>query len=58
MRDEDTIHKDGEKTFYLDSKGKYHREDGPAVLRNGNYFWIIHGRLHREDGPAIEFSNG
>jgi hypothetical protein len=39
--------------------GKFHREDGPAVIRaNGNKEWWVNGKRHREDGPAIERANG
>jgi len=39
--------------------GKYHREDGPAVIwSNGPQFWFQNGEYHREDGPAIMWNNG
>ena len=41
--------------------GKWHREDGPALLSiwNENYKkeWYINGLLHRVDGPAYEFKS-
>ena len=41
------------------SRGKLHREDGPAVEWNdGTKAWYRNGHRHREDGPAIEYSNG
>ena len=48
----------GTKHWY-NEKGKYHRENGPAIeFTNGSKFWIINGKLHREDGPAIERTDG
>jgi hypothetical protein len=45
--------------FWRNSKGKYHRTDGPAVeYADGSKVWYVYGKLHRTDGPAIEFSNG
>ena len=39
--------------------GKYHRLDGPAVIRgNGTEIWYKDGLYHREDGPAVIHSNG
>ena len=39
--------------------GKFHREDGPAVIYyDGSEFWYLNGKLHREDGPAVIYSNG
>ena len=47
----------GTKTWVL--KGKYHREDGPAIEHaNGTKWWFLKGKYHREDGPAIEFADG
>ena len=44
---------------HIDSDGKYHREDGPAVeYSDGSKSWYIHGERHREDGPACEYSCG
>ena len=51
------VYKD--RTDYYNSKGKLHREDGPAVeYSNGDKFWYLNGKLHREDGPAREWYNG
>lgn len=37
--------------------GKYHREEGPALIRkNGNKYWYKYGKLHRLDGPAADLS--
>ncbi len=48
---------EGSKFWYLN--GKFHREDGPAVVyASGSKFWYINGELHREDGPAVEYSDG
>jgi hypothetical protein len=44
---------------WMNEKGEYHREDGPAIeWPGGNKYWYINNKLHREDGPAIEFVNG
>jgi len=41
--------------MYINTKGKYHRLNGPAKeWLNGDK----EGRLHREDGPAREYSDG
>ena len=45
----------GDKYWVLD--GKYHREDGPAIIAmDGMLQWRINGLLHREDGPAIVYT--
>ena len=44
---------------YINSNGKTHREDGPAVIYDdGSKEWWVNGKLHRTDGPAIEYVNG
>lgn len=43
---------------FCNNKGQLHREDGPAVERNGDRWWYINGQRHRLDGPAIEYSDG
>jgi hypothetical protein len=49
---------EGNKRWY-DSKGEYHRDDGPACENiNGDKFWFKHGKFHREDGPAVELHDG
>jgi len=47
-------------TFFRDDNGKYHRDDGPAIILNdGSITWFKHGDRHREDGPAhIDKANG
>ena len=41
-------------TEYRDSKGRPHREDGPArVWDGGTCLWYLHGSLHRVGGPAF-----
>ena len=41
--------------FWYNEDGKYHREDGPAVIWNdGSKTWYKNGLCHREDGPAVE----
>ncbi len=47
----------GSQAWYLN--GKFHREDGPAVIwANGYQSWYLNGKLHREDGPAVIGANG
>lgn len=36
----------------------YHRDDGPAVIIDGDCWWYKNGKRHREDGPAVEYPNG
>jgi len=44
---------------YVNSKGQYHKEDGPAVfISDITQRWYQNGALHREDGPAVEENNG
>jgi len=39
--------------------GKYHREDGPAIIQaDGTIEWWLHGKCHREDGPAVIRADG
>lgn len=38
--------------------GELHRDDGPAVLRNGYEAWYRNGDFHRDDGPAVKLTNG
>lgn len=43
----------GNKFWYY--KGRYHREDGPAIeYADGTNIWLINGIHHRTDGAAIE----
>jgi len=49
------IDKRGDKWWY-NSKGEFHREDGPAVeYSDGSKTWWINGLRHREDGPAVDW---
>ena len=52
-----TIDKLGNKTW-LNSKGQYHNENGPAFESANGYkeYWI-NGQWHRLDGPAIIFTD-
>jgi len=51
--------KNGDKGFYAEDDGYWHREDGPAVITSGgNKYWYINGEQHREDGPACEYVSG
>lgn len=40
------------------SKGKLHREDGPAYECKTCKQWYLNGKCHREDGPAVEWWTG
>jgi len=45
--------------IYKNSKGEYHRLDGPAIkFPNGETLWYKEGKLHRLDGPSAEYTNG
>jgi hypothetical protein len=47
------------RKVWKNSKGDYHREDGPAIeCPDGTIGWYINGKLHREYGPACEYVNG
>ena len=47
----------GTKGWYL--RGRWHREDGPAIeWADGRKQWRLNGLLHRENGPAIEQPDG
>jgi len=44
--------------IYKNSKGKYHRLDGPAIeYSNGDKVWYKEDKYHRLDGPAMEYTN-
>lgn len=44
---------------WLDSRGRLHRCDGPALERaDGGKEWFKHGRRHRLRGPSIENDQG
>lgn len=44
---------------YWSYKGKYHRENGPAMeISSGFRCWCKYGKYHREDGPAIIHIDG
>jgi hypothetical protein len=48
----------GNKWWY-DSDGKYHRDDGPAIIFEDEHkVWYQHDKRHRDDGPAVEYANG
>lgn len=44
----------GSKKWFMNNKGEYHRENGPALecFITGDKFWYKHGIKHRLDGPA------
>lgn len=42
---------------WRNEKGKWHREDGPAIeYTNGDKEWFIDGLRHRVGGPACELA--
>ncbi len=44
---------------YYNDSGKYHREDGPAIIEpDGSQSWFKDGNRHRDDGPAIIWQDG
>ncbi len=48
-----------ESAVWTDENKKWHREDGPAIIRtDGTQEWYWHNELHREDGPAIIRTDG
>src|ERR1700680_4883913 len=58
MTNNPEIDENGNK-FWRNSKGQYHREDGPAYEgKDGTKIWFKNGNLDREDGPAIENTDG
>ena len=42
----------GFTTEYHLLDGKFHRENGPAVITEDNKEWYVNGVHHRADGPA------
>jgi len=50
---------DSGTVLYRNSKGEFHRTDGPAVeWPDVTTEWWFNGLKHRSDGPAIEGANG
>ena len=46
-----TVEENGTESWY--QKGKFHRDNGPAVIHaSGDEYWYQNGEYHREDGPA------
>ena len=44
---------------WRNTKGQYHRTDGPAVVRaDGSRRWYQNGKRHRTDGPAVVYADG
>ncbi len=57
MKPKRSDHPDGGYDYKVD--GKFHREDGPAVVNGqGDKWWFRNNLLHREDGPAVEHASG
>lgn len=53
-----TVDSGGSK-HWRNSKGEWHRTDGPACEHaDGNKYWYQNGLYHREGGPAIEWASG
>lgn len=53
--------RNGEVVFHylLDHEGKYHCDDGPAIVYpDGREIYYQHGLLHRLDGPAATYQSG
>ena len=51
------INESGIKYWY--KEGKFHREDGPAVIyANGIHIWYKENKVHRDAGPAIIWPDG
>jgi hypothetical protein len=52
------VWEDGTKIWY--KNGKYHRLDGPAVIRHvsGEEVWYKNGKLHRINGPSYKRKDG
>jgi hypothetical protein len=47
----------GDIEYY--KNGKWHREDGPAIIYfDGYQEWCLEGKLHNLNGPAIIYSDG
>lgn len=58
MKSKMEIDRFGDKVW-RNSKGQFHREDGPAIINEGCYReWLINDKIHRENGPAVEWNNG
>ena len=48
-----------EYKIYKNSKGQFHRKDGPAVTySDGSQYWYKNDKRHREDGPAVIYPDG
>ncbi len=43
--------------YWYNSKGDFHRDNGPAIDHPDLKMWVINGKLHREDGPAVIYKN-
>ena len=44
---------------WRNKKGKYHREDGPAVIdKDGTKKWYLNGIRHNLNGPAVIYNDG
>jgi len=59
MESSKTYNKYWERWEWINSRGQFHREDGPAVeWDDGTKIWYKNSNIHREDGPAVEYDNG
>ena len=53
------MHIGGYAEIYLDTKGRLHRDDGPAIVwSSGTKQWYQHGERHRDEGPAVIWASG
>lgn len=43
---------------WRDEEDRYHRLDGPALIKDLDSAWFQWGRLHRVDGPAVKQNSG
>jgi len=44
---------------HYDANGKYHNDNGPAVIdMMGINWWYQHGTLHRDGAPAVTHEKG
>lgn len=52
----DAFHEDIKTYVWTDKNWEPHRDDGPAIIKVGEYeVWCQHGQVHRDGGPARTF---
>ena len=47
------IEADSDGWWWWRKDGVLHREDGPAIYRQGMERWYYEGQLHNDNGPAV-----